>query len=101
MEDLEAFGVSRHLFKKWTVGLRLFPIGGKGSFFPPFALFLTPSIWIKSPTQFPAIWIGGFLKENPFGFFWRILYLLDERNVFVPEVIVAAFYFFFVLPRRC
>jgi hypothetical protein len=26
---------------------------------------------------------------------------LDERNVFVPEVIVAAFYFFFVLPRRC
>jgi hypothetical protein len=43
MEDLEAFGVSRHLLKKWTKAIPYFFLeGGKGSFFPPFALFLTP-----------------------------------------------------------
>jgi hypothetical protein len=34
-------------------------------FFPPFAFFLAPpQIWVKSPTQFPAMWIGGFLTPN-------------------------------------
>jgi hypothetical protein len=45
------------------------------SFFLSFALFLTPKIWAESQTQFPAIWIEGFLKFA-FGFLLRILYHL-------------------------
>ncbi len=55
----------------WIPPYSLFFLGwGRGSFFPSFALFLTLLILAKSPTQFPAVWIGGFLKENPLGFFF-------------------------------
>jgi hypothetical protein len=33
-------------------------------FFLPFTFFLTPQIWAKSQTQFPAILIGGCLEKN-------------------------------------
>jgi hypothetical protein len=37
---------------------------GRVSFFPPFASFFTPKIQPINQTQFPALWIGGYLNKN-------------------------------------
>jgi hypothetical protein len=41
-------------------------------------------MWAESQTQFPAIWVGGFLKKIAFGFLLRILYHLYG---FLPECV--------------
>lgn len=62
---------------------------GRVSFFPPFASFFTPKIQPFNQTQFPALWIGGYLKKNRRSDFFEGYCTTDSKGVVPRDKLVG------------